>query len=33
DQRAVALNAFHVSLSDPDDPNRSPRVAIANAGG
>jgi hypothetical protein len=33
DQRSVALNAFHASLSDPDDPNRSPMVAIANAGG
>ncbi|MFK7916533.1 MAG: hypothetical protein AB8G14_00530 [Ilumatobacter sp.] len=33
DQRAVALNSFHAALSDPEDPNRNPMVAIANAGG
>ncbi|MFK8025552.1 MAG: hypothetical protein AB8G26_16455 [Ilumatobacter sp.] len=33
EQRLVALNAFHASLSDPDDENRNPMVAIANAGG
>lgn len=33
DQRAVALNSFHAALSDPDDENRNPRIAIANAGG
>lgn len=33
DQRSVALNSFHASLSDPDDENRNPMVAIANAGG
>lgn len=34
DQRAVALNSFHTSLSDPDnDENRNPMVAITNAGG
>jgi len=33
DQRAVALNSFQTSLSDPDDENRNPTVAITNAGG
>jgi len=33
DQRVVALNSFHESLSDPDDENRNPMVAITNAGG
>ena len=33
DQRTVALNSFHASLSDPDDENRNPLVAITNAGG
>ncbi len=33
DQRSVALNSFHASLSDPDDENRNPMVAITNAGG
>ena len=33
DQRAVALNSFHTSLTDPDDENRNPMVAISNAGG
>lgn len=28
-----ALNAFYGSLSTPGDPNRDPRVAIANAEG
>ena len=31
DQRGVALEAFRASLTDLDDPNRDPRVAIANA--
>lgn len=31
DQRDVALTAFGNSLDRVDDPNRDPRVAIANA--
>jgi hypothetical protein len=31
DQRLAALTSFHNSLSAIDDPNRDPRVAIANA--
>lgn len=33
DQRGVALGLFHAALSDPDDVNRNPLVAITNAGG
>ena len=31
DQRGCALQAFSDSLGRPGDPNRDPRVAIANA--
>jgi hypothetical protein len=31
DQRGRALQAFSDSLDRPGDPNRDPRVAIANA--
>lgn len=31
--RMQALTAFHVALSDLDDPNRDPRVSIAAAEG
>lgn len=31
EQRHVALTAFHASLGEVGDPNRDPRVAIANA--
>ena len=31
DQRLHALTAFHNSIGAVDDPNRDPRVAIANA--
>lgn len=31
-QQLVALQSFQVALGAPDDPNRDPRVAIANAG-
>ena len=31
EQRLVALTSFHDSLGAIDDPNRDPRVAIANA--
>ncbi len=30
DQRAEAMSAFRDSLDNPGDPNRDPRVAIAN---
>lgn len=33
DGRLKALTAFHASLGEIGDPNRDPRVAIANAGG
>lgn len=33
DGRMQALQAFQASLGSLDDPNRDPRVAIANAGG
>ncbi|MGK0275989.1 MAG: hypothetical protein ACI9N0_002376 [Ilumatobacter sp.] len=33
DQRLNAIVAFRDSLQDPGNPNRDPRVAIANAGG
>jgi hypothetical protein len=33
DQRLNAMVAFRDSLQDPGNPNRDPRVAIANAGG
>lgn len=32
-QRLVALTSFHTSLGRVGDPNRDPRVAIANAAG
>ncbi len=33
EQRLNAMVAFRDSLQDPGNPNRDPRVAIANAGG
>ena len=33
DQGVVALTAFRDSLDNPGDPNRDPRVSIANAAG
>ena len=33
EQGLAALTAFQVSLDTPGDPNRDPRVAIANATG
>lgn len=33
EQSLVALTAFRESIDNPGDPNRDPRIAIANAGG
>ena len=33
DGQSQALRAFHAALSEPGDPNRDPRVAIAAAEG
>jgi hypothetical protein len=33
DARLVAITSFQTSLGQEGDPNRDPRVAIANAGG
>ncbi len=33
DERLSAMTLFQTALSDIDDPNRDPRVAIATAGG